>query len=264
MKGLWSENDIEQLKKLYPITGPKELMKIFGRSHKAINSKAKSLRLKKDPEFFNRNPFTEKEIQYLKDHYSDIRSDIIAKKFNRPISSVYNKAYSLGLTKSEEFLASPESGMFIKGSTIGKEFRFKKGHISANKGKKMSPELYKKCKPTMFKKGHLPHNTKQDGEISIRHFNTGSPYFYIRLSLGNWKELHRFLWEKVNEPIPKGYNVVFKDGNQANCEIKNLELISDAELMQRNTLHNYPKDLQNLIQIKGALQRQINKIIENE
>jgi hypothetical protein len=38
-----------------------------------------------------------------------------------------------------------------------------------------------------------------------------------------------------------------------------LECISRRENMQRNTVHNYPAPIPQLIQLKGALQRQINK-----
>lgn len=208
--------------------------------------------------------YIQEELDYMKKHYPHIRTDIIANKLNRSMRSVYSKAKNMDLKKSAEFLASPESGIFVKGSTAGKEFRYPKGHVPANKSKKMSSELYEKCKPTMFKKGNLPGNTLKDGEITIRNNKLGTQYYHIRLSLGKWEYLHRVLWEKENEPIPKGFNVAFKDNNTANCKIENLELISNAELMQRNSIQNYPKDLQRLIQVKGALKRQINKIIENE
>ena len=36
------------------------------------------------------------------------------------------------------------------------KFRFKKGQVSHNKGKKMSPEAYEKVKKSMFKPGQIP------------------------------------------------------------------------------------------------------------
>ncbi len=264
MNKRWTNAEIDKLKELYPFALSKDLSKLFGRSQKAINSKAKNLKIKKDPEFWRPVIFTDSEIQYIKENYANTRTDLIAIKLNKEIELIYRKAAQLCIKKSKEFLASPDSGIFIKGSTTGHEYRYPKGHIPANKGEKMSPELYKKCEPTMFKKGRLPHNTKSDGEISIRKSNNGSLYYHIRLSLGKWQALHRFLWEKENGKIPNGFNIIFKDGNNSNCKIENLELISNTELMQRNSIHNYPEDLQKLIQVKGALQRQINKILENE
>lgn len=199
--------------------------------------------------------FTGYEIQYLTDHYPNERTDKIARHLNRPITSLYGKAAAIGLKKSAEFMASPEAGGFQKGSTAGKAFRFSKGHIPANKGKEMDAETYKKCSKTMFKKGILPHNTKKNGEISVRNNKNGTPYQWIRISKSKWELLHRFIWEKENGPIPKGFNVVFKDRNQLNCEIENLELITNAELMKRNTIHRYSPELKKSIRLINKIER---------
>ena len=44
---------------------------------------------------------------------------------------------------------------------------FKPGGTSANKGKKMSAAVYARCKPTMFHKGLVPHNTRPVGSEGI-------------------------------------------------------------------------------------------------
>lgn len=212
--------------------------------------------------------FTNKEVIYLKKIYPHTRTDIIAKKMNRNIYSIYRKAAAIGVKKSEEFLSSPECGRLYNGHTRGVATQFKKGHISHNKGVKMSSEVREKVKHTFFKKGHKPHNTKYDRCITIRKdTKSGILYFYIRIKEGEWELLHRVIWEKKNGKVPKGFNIVFKDGDQSKVEIDNLEKISDSELLKRNSIRRYPLDLQRLIQIKGALLRQINnlnKIKENE
>ena len=177
--------------------------------------------------------------------------------------SPYNYAANNGIKKSAEFLASPESGILIQGHTRGINTRFKKGHVPANKSKKMTPELRKKVQYTFFKKGNLPGNTLHDGAITIRKDKRGIPNKFIRISLGKWQYLSNYNWEKANGPKPKGYNVVFKDKDTLNCDIENLELISNAELMQRNTIIQYPEELQQLIRIKSKLNKEINNI-ENE
>lgn len=118
----------------------------------------------------------------------------------------------------------------------------------------MPSEVYEKVKRTMFRKGNLPHNTKYDGALSIR-----DGYYYIRLAKAEWKELHRHLWEKENGEIPEGFNVVFKDGNRKNCVLDNLELISNEELMRRNTFLKYPEDIREIIKAKRVLTRIINQ-----
>lgn len=123
-------------------------------------------------------------------------------------------------------------------------FKIRPGTIPANKGKKqteyMSPDAIKKTSATRFKKGHLPHNAVgfEDGDITIRHDHPGRggfPYYYIRLSLGKWKPLHSYKWEQVHGAIPKGHCLWFIDGNPLNVELSNLELITRAENMKRNS-----------------------------
>ena len=59
----------------------------------------------------------------------------------------------------------------------------------------------------------------------------------------------RYIWEQHNGPIPKGSVVSFKDGNKLNCDIDNLFLTTQEEIMLRNSLHNYPelRDVNRLI-----------------
>ena len=61
--------------------------------------------------------------------------------------------------------------------------------------------------------------------------------------------------------VPPGYNIQFKDGNRQNVSIENLYMISRSEqLKKENSLYaRYPEDVQYLIKLKGALNRQINK-----
>lgn len=136
--------------------------------------------------------------------------------------NVMQKAHKLGL-----HYEGPRRGVF------------KKGLVPFNKGKKMSRAMYKKCAPTMFKKGQLPKNTKEaDGAITIRYDNRGVAVPHIRLSLGKWEYLARHVWRQANGEIPKGHIVIHKDGDSMNCEIDNLELISRAD----NARRNYSRD----------------------
>lgn len=144
-----------------------------------------------------------------------------------------------------------------------RESRIKPGNIPANKGKKMSPEVYEKAKATMFKKGGLPPNTKYDGAIRYRNPRKNRigdhPYLFIRVSVGKWEMLHRYVWAQHHGPIPKGMNVVFKDGDTLNCDISNLEMITNKELMQRNTIARFPMEIQGVIH----LIHKANKLIQN-
>lgn len=76
----------------------------------------------------------------------------------------------------------------------------------------------------------------------------------------DWVAVHRINWEAAHGPIPKGHMVIFRDGDKTNVAVENLELISFREQMRRNTLHNYPKEIAQAIQLRGALIRRINRI----
>jgi hypothetical protein len=118
----------------------------------------------------------------------------------------------------------------------------------------MHEEVKRKVEHTFFSKGHKPHNTLYDGAIVIR-----DGYYYIRISEGKWIELHRYIWEKEHGKQPKGYNVVFKDNNRKNCVLENLELVSNAELMIRNTIHRYPEEIKKTISAITKLKKTIRK-----
>ena len=253
VKGNWTQEEIEVLKNHYPEKGPKKISVVLSRSYHSVKNKAASLGIK------NINRIEEKHKKYIRDYYANVRTKDIAETLGISIYAIYNYAANNGIKKSPEFLASPESGILIKGHTRGINTRFKKGQSPPNKGKKMTPELRKKCEHTFFKKGNLPVNTLRDGAITTRNDKRGVPQKYIRISLGKWQYLSNYNWEKQNGPIPKGYNVVFKDKNTLNCDIENLEMISNAELMQRNTIHQYPKELQQIIRTLGKLNKTIKK-----
>lgn len=58
--------------------------------------------------------------------------------------------------------------------------------------------------------------------------------------------------------------LAFKDGNQLNPEVENLNLISMKENMKRNSIHNYPEELKEIMMLKGYIKRQINKKQRND
>ncbi|WP_222862507.1 HNH endonuclease signature motif containing protein [Bacteroides pyogenes] len=209
--------------------------------------------------------WNEKEIKELKSLYPVMNTGKLALHFGHPLSSVYAKAHALGLRKSEEFLRSPGSGRFSNTRLIegGIRTRFKKGHIPANKGKRMSEymsaESIEKSKATRFRKGHIPANHKPVGYERT----TRDGYIEVKVAEPNVFRLkHRLIWEHHHGKIPPGHNVQFRDGNRGNTSIGNLYLISRShQLKSENSMYaRFPKEVQGLIKLKGALSRQINKI----
>lgn len=109
----------------------------------------------------------------------------------------------------------------------------------------------------MFKKGNVPHNHREVGSERIN----VDGYIEVKVAEpGKWMVKHRIIWEQHNGPIPPGYNVQFKNHNPLDCRIDNLYLISKSEQMrtENSLIARYPKELQDVIRLKGAVNRQIH------
>lgn len=121
---------------------------------------------------------------------------------------------------------------------------------------------------TQFKKGQWPLNKDPDFYVigALRVNSDG--YIDMRISFApgacGWRGLHRILWQDAHGPIPRGHCLVFKDRDKLNVELENLELITFAENMRRNTIHNLPAPLKQAIQTLGVLKRAINRRTRRE
>ena len=284
MATTWTLEDINLLKDLYPDEKAATVAKALGKPVSSIRYKAYRLGLKKSDAFWNdtkkcgrldgkhehehRKLWSAEEDQLMRDLFPEILTRELAKKLGRSMQSVRGRAYTLGLNKSEAFMNNPDlSGRLSNfNNDKGKATRFTKGHIPANKGKSldqfMNPETIKKFKQNRFKPGHTPHNTKSDGHISIRNLK-GTKYKFIRLSLNDWIPYHHYIWCHLEgRKIPKGMNLVFKDKNTLNCHIDNLELITNEELMSRNTIHRFPEELKSTIRTLSKLKKTIQNATE--
>ena len=207
-----------------------------------------------------RKIWTQEEVEILVQMYPELFAQEIAERLGRSERSVHSKANSLGLKSNKEKYV--KAG--LKGCTSEKAIatRYQKGHASANKGQKISPELYERLKPTMFKKGSIPHNKKPIGTEVIN--DDG----YIMVKVANpdkWQLKHRIVWEQVHGEIPEGYNIQFKNHNRQDCRIENLYLISKAEQMGKENSFwaKYPREIQEVIHLKGVVNRVIHKVEKN-
>lgn len=208
-----------------------------------------------------RHPWTSVELEFLRRNYADARTEDLAKVLNREIANVYRKANVLGLKKSAEFLASGHAGR-LDGIRGGKT-RFQVGLTPWNKGKQFEPGG--RSVETRFKPGTKPHNTMPIG--SLRFAPDGSLQRKISEDKGSnskrWRGVHELVWVEANGPVPPGHIVVFKSGMRTTelneITIDKVECISLAENMKRNTRHNLPKEINEVIQLRAVLTRHINK-----
>lgn len=173
--------------------------------------------------------FRTSEEKYIRDNYGKVSLAEMAKHLGRTKSTVQAHVKLMGLKLSPE--------QFNQRQEIG---RFKKGSVPHNAGTKG------KMKPnnTSFRPGQLPHNTKHDGAITIRQRENEKPYKFVRLASGQWKHLHRHVWEQANGPAPSGWIVAFKDGDTMNCELDNLMLMSRKDNLFRN--RNFEKQAESM------------------
>lgn len=249
----WTDEQYAILDSEYPTANLKELAGRLGKTQGAIKSKALIRKLKRSPEagFWN-----QERTEKLKTLYADHTNEEIAKTIGSTPSAVGGRAFKLKLRKSKEFLFRCSSKSF-----------FAKGHQPMNKGRKqteyMSAKQIEKSKATQFRKGDLPKNHKPVGYQRI----TRDGYIEVKTREPKVFELkHRLVWREHNGDIPLGCNIQFKDGNRQNVCIENLYMISRSEqLRTENSLHaRYPEEIRHLIQLKGALNRQINKATEKQ
>lgn len=240
----WSDDDIKILKENYSQMPNYMLSNLFpNKTTSAIKTMGNKIGLKKE----KRNPISEfwakndaRLIALYQTHTSDEIADIIGKS----VSSVKNRVFKLGLSKPNN------RGMF------------RNGHTPFNKGKKMSAKTYQKCKKTMFSTGSLPHNTKY----------FGAPYLYTRVRRGITTKLWFIQVDKKRRAY-LGYlceqNNIDLTGKKPRLKpdydyskpptINDILIVTNEENLRLNSIHNYPDELVRLIQVKGALTRQINK-----
>lgn len=173
--------------------------------------------------------YTQEQLDTIQSLYAITPTDVLAQKMDLKIRTIRQIAGRLNLKKNKE--ARMESRTtFKKGSTSWNTGL--KGQIAWNKG--LTGCKYPGMEKSWFKVGHEPHTTKYDGAISLRkEHDTGLSYFHIRIEKAKWIHLHRKIWEDAKGKIPAKMLVYFKDGNQLNCVLENLGLMTRKENIQR-------------------------------
>lgn len=219
-----------------------------------------------------RRYWTPAEDSLLRAMYPHCHGLDIAAWLDKSIPAVYNRAFGFGLRKSADYLASDTACRIKRGhqNEAMKRSRFKPGQPTWNKGLKGSTGF----SATRFKPGSrsgaaarnwVPIGTvriSKDGYLQRK-------VSEIHHSPRDWVSVHSLVWIAAKGPIPAGHVVIFKPGkkttDEAAISVADLECLSRAELMHRNSVHtNYPPEVARLVQLRGALNRQINRRQEQQ
>lgn len=218
-------------------------------------------------------PWTPEEVATLRAEFADSRTDDLAAKLCRSYTTVAQKAAKLGLRKSAAYLASPDCHRFD--GKKGGASRFVAGHHTWNKGKRGTTGLQDGCRATQFKPDRPASESRNYRPIgSLRICADGLLEKKLSddpslLPKRRWVAVHRLVWEAANGPIPDGWIVVFRPGQKTTDEaaitLDRLEILTRSENMKRNSLYaKYPPELARLVQLRGALTRQINRKAKEE
>jgi hypothetical protein len=210
-------------------------------------------------------PWKKRELATVLRLYPDMDTKALAAKMKRSVISIYQRAQIAGISKSDAYDARKKALERARLTKSGVPHRFGKGHVPANAGTRRPGYAPGRMRETQFKKGQMPrnwqpigsHRYSKEGYLCRKTTDTGYPP-------RDWKPVHTMIWVEAHGPVPQGHALCFKDKDRTHITLDNLELISRSELMRRNSFRtNYPKDIQQVIQLRGALQRQINRRAKN-
>jgi hypothetical protein len=216
--------------------------KIAGRSHKEVTrlfnerfgmsvteTAIKSLLFKNGlRNNHGRGVLREEKRKYLPHHIRFLKG-IVGGRSYAGITGMFNKEFGFALSVEA-------MGTLLKKHNLknGRDCRIRPGAIPPNKGRKgyFPPGSEK----GWFKPGRMPINTmplgseriSPDGYVEIKYSEASGP------PKNRWKGKHVLIWEKANGPVPKGYVVIFADGDRRNFKLGNLVLVSRKELAVLN------------------------------
>jgi hypothetical protein len=265
----WDELDDFVLRRLHANgRGVKWIARFMCCNTSTIHRRAHTLGL----QFDGKHRWTAAEDAVLRKRFPDERTADLARDMGLRPLQVSQHAAVLGLHKSATYLASPAACRLRRGDEVGKAYRFPKGHVPANKGLRRPGWAPGRMAETQFRKGSMtgaarakykPVGTERicrDGYLERKVTDAGDSNAARQR---RWVAVHRLVWESIHGPIPPHHIVRFKPGMHTTVAreitVDKLELVTLAENMRRNSIHNLPKPLKDVVQLRGRLMRQIHK-----
>lgn len=215
-----------------------------------------------------RRAWTPRELRLLRELYPDLLAGKVATELGRTVKQVYDMAHKLALGKSDAFKASEAAKLSVRArqrpEIVARHFA--KGFTPWNKGLK---GLQLGGVATQFKPGNPPHNRGPVGSYRVIGGH-GTPLLERKMNdlpgpnHVRWHPVHRLVWEAAHGPVPKGSICVFKPGRRTTVleeiTLDRIEIITRAQNAARNHPRARSPELARLVQLKGAITRQVNRI----
>lgn len=209
-----------------------------------------------------RTPWTAEQRELIRQRYPDTKNSELAALTGHTEKSIYTIAKKLGVKKSPEYLRV--MGGYLDGHR-GFQKRFEPGHVPWVAGKKFPG----RTSSTSFRPGQRPpnwmplgaHRVNSQGvlERKVREGNNGGL---------NWEAVHRLVWKAANGPVPNRHVITFKPGTKTNVleliTLDKLECISFEENARRNNMWANNPEMAPLYNLKGQIQRQVNRIAKEQ
>jgi hypothetical protein len=212
------------------------------------------------------------EIALLASMYPECHTEDVAAWVGRDAKACYAKAKDLGLRKSAEYFASETACRIQRGRKDPRMVatQFQPGLTPWNKGVKGATGTHENCRRTQFKAGRPAHEARNYVPIGS-HRICADGYLERKLTddpaivpARRWVAVHRLVWEAAHGAVPPGHIVAFRPGMKTtvleDVTPERLECITRAENARRNHPASRSPELARLVQLKGAITRQVNRI----
>ena len=213
---IWTEEKVEYAKELMKTNSCVDAYRTFNENYPCTRCAFSSyvyteLHLKsgaKPKKIVRKNSWSQDEIDLLenlmKDGTNKSAIEEFQKHYNRTSSGIVSMIKKLGLKSNPKAIKR----QFKEGTEFNKKTRFKKGRVPPNKAK--------------------------IGDIRFRNHKNKYPYYWVKISdtgsvAKDWILAQRYFYQKYHGEIPKGYKVIFADGDHANFAKENLKIVTNKE-----------------------------------